>query len=89
MTASQNQCHRIKFSPINLLSGKVYKNNSGNMKGLTCYTMMVIRGCPVDTNIITAATSDCKIDFDTMKVYRLKTILDDCSKLNAVHNLLT
>ena len=80
MAPGQTHCHQIKFSPNKLLQGETYKNNNANRKGLTCYQIMVIQGCPVDNNAAIVSTSHCKVDYVSRKVYRFKTILYDCSK---------
>ena len=62
MATGQTHFHLIKFSSNKLLQGEIYKNNTGNLKILTCYQMMVISECPVDNNAVTISTNDFKID---------------------------
>ena len=86
MAPGQTHVHRIKFSPNKLLHGEVHKNSNANHKGLTCYQMMVISGCPCD-NATTVSTSDAKIDYISKKVYRFKSIVDDSSKMTVTNNI--
>ena len=87
MAPGQTHVHRIKFSPNKLLHGEVHKYSNANHKGLTCYQMMVISGCPCDNNSTTVSTADAKIDYVSKKVYRFKNIVDDSIKLTATNNI--
>ena len=87
MSPGQSNVYRFKYSPNRVLAGEEYTNSSGNIKGFTIYTMMVIFGVPVDNNAMTCSTSNAKIDFVTRKSYRFKAIAPASTNLNSANNL--
>ena len=87
LASGQTHVHKIKFSPNKVLSGEAINSNTGNIKGLACYIIMVIQGIPVNNGAQFVSTSDCRVDFITRKVHRFKTLLDNCAKMTATNNL--
>ena len=87
MAPGQTHVHRFKFSPNKVLAGEEFKNCTGNIKGFTIYTMMVISGVPCDNNAGTVSTNDARIDWVTRKSYRFKTIATASNVLNVANNL--
>ena len=60
LAPDQNHVHCIKYTPNIILSVEIDNNSNAKIKGLACYTLALINGCPVDNNATIVSTSNAK-----------------------------
>lgn len=91
ITLAQGQVHthRVRFSPRKLIDGECLKYVNNGIKGLTCFTMVVVHGYPEnDTTTKTqVSTGTATVDIISRKQYKYMYMVDSDTSYYQSNNL--
>lgn len=91
LATGQSHQHRVSWSPNRVVNREEANYSTGNIGGLTYYTMVVIKGGPVDalSASSTVSTAYAKISYTTEVEYRYTFISDSKTNYFASNTLPT
>lgn len=86
LTEGQTHCHRVNYKINKVINGEVVSNTEKNLKGITCFSMIVFYGQPITaTNSTIVTASSCELNVYFKRSYGYKWI-DDANNTNTNSN---